>query len=69
MSMFGDVARVRSEEVLMESSWCVGLGGRRVGLLLWVGEGWRISVMLRMWWRECETCLMAMKVKTPEWWG
>lgn len=31
MSMFGDVASVRSEEVLMASSWCVGEGGSAVG--------------------------------------
>ena len=63
MSMLGDVASVRSEEVLMASSWCVGLGGRWCG---W-GDGLWIEVRVRMCWRPWETCLMAKKVKTPRW--
>jgi hypothetical protein len=65
MSIFGEVASVRRDEVLMASSWCVGFAGRCEGCGR--GGGLWISVTARMWWRPWETCFMAMKVKTPGW--
>lgn len=70
MSMLGLVASVSSEEVLIDSSWCVEFGGSRP--FCWVelgyGGGERISVMVRICDRPEETCLIAIKVKMPEGW-
>lgn len=59
------VASVRSDEVLMASSWWVGSCEEGIMRRWGVEEGLRISVRVRMWCRPEETCCTATKVKMP----